>query len=91
VRGAFDFLVGVDERQVQQAGQLAPDGGLAHPHHADKRDRPVEPPGDALDCAVREGVVLHCRVAYTWARAKRKHSRPVPGGGGWTIRQEGIG
>ena len=77
LRGAFDFLVRIDKRQTQQAGQFSAHGGLANTHHADQHDRTVELLGDPLNIAVREDVVLHCRVAYTWARAKRK--RPPSG------------
>ncbi len=64
LRGAFDFLVRIDERHAEQARHLAADRRLAHAHHAHKHDRAVEPPGDPLNFGVREGVVVHCGAGY---------------------------
>lgn len=38
--GEFDFVIGIDEGQVQAAGKAAPDGGLADAHQAHQHDRP---------------------------------------------------
>eukprot|EP01037_Dinobryon_pediforme_P004384 gene4385-4430_t len=78
LRGAFDFLVRIDKGQRQLARQLSPDRGLAHAHHSHQHDRTIKPCGNPLHIGVREWFVLHCRVAYTCARAKCKLCPLVP-------------